>query len=224
MNPGYEAATLEVFGDLVDRGIVFRQLEAEAHWSIENQTALAEAVPRVRGSGGSLGLRGLSRIRPRSGPPSASSASSPSLLIWTTTHWTLVANRAIAVHERGRYALVEGGGSLGSSPPIWSRRWHPSRDSRMPTCWPSGDGAALLGLAYGHPFVERSTRWSPRTTSRSRTAPDGCTRKLLVTAPTTTSPESARAGGRLSVRGDGTYDDTVPEWLEGLDVGLRTRW
>ena len=42
MNPGYEARTIEVFADLVDQGVVYRDLKP-VHWSIENQTALAEA-------------------------------------------------------------------------------------------------------------------------------------------------------------------------------------
>ena len=42
MNPGYEAAALEVFARLVEEGLVFRQLKP-VHWSIANQTALADA-------------------------------------------------------------------------------------------------------------------------------------------------------------------------------------
>ena len=42
MNPAYEGATLEVFADLVEKGIVYRDLKP-VHWSIANQTALADA-------------------------------------------------------------------------------------------------------------------------------------------------------------------------------------
>ena len=42
MNPGYEAAVLEVFADLVERGLVYRKLKP-VHWSIANETALADA-------------------------------------------------------------------------------------------------------------------------------------------------------------------------------------
>ena len=42
MNPGYEAAVLDVFADMLDKGLVYRGLKP-VHWSIENQTALAEA-------------------------------------------------------------------------------------------------------------------------------------------------------------------------------------
>ena len=42
MNPHYEAAVLDVFASLVDKGFVYRQLKP-VHWSIANETALAEA-------------------------------------------------------------------------------------------------------------------------------------------------------------------------------------
>lgn len=42
MSKEFEGATLEVFADLVEQGLVYRQLKA-VHWSIANETALAEA-------------------------------------------------------------------------------------------------------------------------------------------------------------------------------------
>ena len=42
MSKGFEAATLNVFADLVEQGLVYRQLKA-VHWSIANETALADA-------------------------------------------------------------------------------------------------------------------------------------------------------------------------------------
>jgi isoleucyl-tRNA synthetase len=42
MQPVYEAAVLEVLADLLDKGLVYRALKP-VHWSIANETALAEA-------------------------------------------------------------------------------------------------------------------------------------------------------------------------------------
>ena len=42
MDPQYEAAVLEVFAELVEQGLVYKQLKP-VHWSIENRTALADA-------------------------------------------------------------------------------------------------------------------------------------------------------------------------------------
>ncbi len=42
MDPAYEGATLEVFADLIEAGLVYRQLKS-VHWSPANETALADA-------------------------------------------------------------------------------------------------------------------------------------------------------------------------------------
>src|SRR4051794_36431907 len=42
MTAGYEASTLEVFARFVEAGLVYKQLKP-VHWSIANQTALADA-------------------------------------------------------------------------------------------------------------------------------------------------------------------------------------
>ena len=42
MEAGYEGSVLEVFADLVEQGLVYRELKP-VHWSIANETALAEA-------------------------------------------------------------------------------------------------------------------------------------------------------------------------------------
>jgi len=73
-----------------------------------------------------------------------------SLLVWTTTAWTLSSNVAAAVHPELTYDLVEGGDG---------GRWWLSRGSR-PRVAPSAtvvgeaSGADLLGLTYRGPFDE----------------------------------------------------------------------
>jgi isoleucyl-tRNA synthetase len=47
MTPDYEAAVLEVFAELVSQGLVYRALKP-VHWSIANETALAEAELEYR--------------------------------------------------------------------------------------------------------------------------------------------------------------------------------
>jgi isoleucyl-tRNA synthetase len=73
-----------------------------------------------------------------------------SLLVWTTTPWTLSSNVAAAVHPDLTYELLEGRDG---------DRWWLSRGSR-PRVAPSAavvreaKGADLLGLTYGGPFDE----------------------------------------------------------------------
>ncbi len=179
MNPGYEQAVIEVFADLVEQGIVFRQLKP-VHWSIENQTALAEAE-----------LEYEDRVDPSvyvDFPVEDAAAlgaafgvecdSTPSLLIWTTTPWTLVANRAIAVHERGRYALVSGGGGLRVIASELVSKVAGITGLEDAAVLGECDGAALLGLTYRHPFVDQS---SPVVAADYVTFEDGT--GLVHTAP-----------------------------------------
>ncbi|MFM7808142.1 MAG: class I tRNA ligase family protein, partial [Planctomycetota bacterium] len=113
MDPAYEAGTLQLFADLIEAGLVFRQLKP-VHWSVANRTALAEAEleyeeredPSIwvdfEASDADAVAKafGLESLDAR-----------PSFMIWTTTPWTLPANQAIAVGPTWRYALVRMDGS-----------------------------------------------------------------------------------------------------------------
>lgn len=219
MNPGYEQAVLEVFADLVKKGIVFRQLKP-VHWSIENETALAEAEleyedredPSVYVD---FPLLDAGVVGSAFG---VECGTTPSLLIWTTTPWTLVANRAIAVHERGRYALVSSGNGLRIIASELVSKVAETTGLGEHEVLGECDGAALLGLEYGHPFCERT---SPVVAADYVTFEDGT--GLVHTAPGHGTDDyftGIREGLEVAcpVRGDGTYDDTVPDWLKGLDV------
>ncbi len=79
-------------------------------------------------------------------------------------------------------------------------------------------GAALVGLAYRHPFIEREGLIAA---GEHVTLEDGT--GLVHTAPGH-GVEDFQLGQReglpiyCPVRGDGRYDDTVPEWLRGVLV------
>jgi len=219
MQPAYEAATLEVFAGLVEQGLVFRQLKP-VHWSIANRTALAEAE-----------LEYEEREDPsvhvdfEAVDPAAVGAAfgvecdcTPSFMIWTTTPWTLPANLAIAVHPRYRYALVEMDGAL----TIVATELLPKVQAAVGASdvrrIAEVDGAALLGLRYRHPFCAREGRI---VGADYVTLEDGT--GLVHTAPGH-GEDDYRTGLREAldiycpVRDDGTYDDTVPEWLRGKSV------
>lgn len=109
MKPAYEAGTLEVFAQFVQAGLVYKQLKPVS-WSIANQTALADAEIEYEDRD-DLSVYVLFNLdNPQDLPASlnAPAGQTISLMIWTTTPWTLPANMAIAVARAGNinwYAL-----------------------------------------------------------------------------------------------------------------------
>ncbi len=110
MNPSYEAAILREFGTFVAKGGVYKGLKPVL-WCTTDRTALAEAeveydnhtspsiyvrFPVERADATSLGLD-----LPDGAPLS--------VVIWTTTPWTLPANQALCLHPDIDYAFVQAG-------------------------------------------------------------------------------------------------------------------
>jgi hypothetical protein len=222
--PAYERAVLEVLRRLVEQG-----------WSTARSspcTGRSPTRPRwprrnwntrtARTSASTSTSRRRTRTRSRGFGARSMTVNDADLMIWTTTPWTLPANLAVAVHERYEYALAERDGNatviaadlhkhgrFGGSPA--GRTAHERRRS-------SSDGTAP-GRHDLHPSRSpaRSARSSPPTTSRSRTAPAWCTPRPATAEDYQTG--LARAWSiYCPVRDDGTYDETVPEWLRGMSV------
>ena len=102
MDPSYEAAELGLFRELVEKGFVYRGLRP-IHWCPSCRTALAEAEIEY-GEHTSPSITVLFRVA--SGLPLDAGELPASLLVWTTTPWTLVANMAVALHPQKSYAAV----------------------------------------------------------------------------------------------------------------------
>jgi isoleucyl-tRNA synthetase len=95
--PAYEAEIIRVFGRLVDKGLVY-QSKKPVYWSTGAQTALAEAeVEYADRTDPAIFVKFPIVTGPLAGRAS--------MVIWTTTPWTLPANVAIAVHPRQRYVV-----------------------------------------------------------------------------------------------------------------------
>jgi isoleucyl-tRNA synthetase len=115
MNPVYEATIVREFGTFVERGGVYKGLKPVL-WCTHDQTALAEAeVEYEDHTSPSIYVR-----FPVAGGPTAVAARFPgfslpadvtavSVIIWTTTPWTLPANQAVCLHPDIDYAFVQVG-------------------------------------------------------------------------------------------------------------------
>ena len=202
MNPHYEGAVLDVFADLVSRGVVYRGLKP-VHWSIENQTALAEAELEYYDREDTSVFVKFDRVDGQG-----------ALMIWTTTPWTLPANLAVAVHERYDYGEYTVDGqtvilAVDLAKKVLKTETEPTKTFK---------GSELVGLEYKHPFIDRISKI---VSADYVTLEDGT--GLVHTAPghgVDDYQTALREGLDIycPVRDDGTFDDTAPDWLRGVKV------
>ncbi len=115
MNPGYEATIIREFGKFVERGGVYKGLKPVL-WCTADQTALAEAeVEYEDHTSPSIYVKFpvvtsptvLSKTFPDISFPAGIKL--VSVVIWTTTPWTLPANQAVCLHGDIDYAFVQVG-------------------------------------------------------------------------------------------------------------------
>jgi isoleucyl-tRNA synthetase len=97
LDPGYEAEIIRAFATFVEKGLVY-QAKKPVLWSTGAQTALAEAEVEYAD-------RTDPAIYVKFPLVSGPLAGQASMVIWTTTPWTLPANVAIAVHPRHSYIV-----------------------------------------------------------------------------------------------------------------------
>jgi isoleucyl-tRNA synthetase len=183
MKPEYEAGVLEVLAGLLDAGLVYRALKP-VHWSIANETALAEAeleymdredlsvyvdfeaadadavydafgMPKVSDDEGDDEESGEEDESKASRPaPGVRPNQRPSFTIWTTTPWTLPANLAIAVNPDFEYALVFIDGNITVMAKDLVEKVTQNARSEEVTVLATTPGKKLVGLKYRHPFVD----------------------------------------------------------------------
>jgi isoleucyl-tRNA synthetase len=105
--PAYEAAQINVFGKMVQRGYIYRG-KKPVHWSPSSRTALAEAELEYPENHVSRSVyaafQALSLAEKlRTIVPNGADVRIP---VWTTTPWTIPANAAVAVNGEVEYCVV----------------------------------------------------------------------------------------------------------------------
>ncbi len=115
ISPGYEATIIREFGKLVERGGVYKGLKPVL-WCTADQTALAEAeVEYEDHTSPSVYVKFPLVTSPTVLSKTFPGISFPadiklvSVVIWTTTPWTLPANQAVCLHADIDYAFVHVG-------------------------------------------------------------------------------------------------------------------
>jgi len=229
MHPEYEAAVLEVFARLLEQGIVHKQLKP-VHWSIENRTALADAELEYHDRDDVSIYVSFALVSGSDALPHHE-GDEVALFIWTTTPWTLPGNLAVAVHPDYQYACVHtetvGGnatlviaesrleevfGTVKSARGDWLKSYETLGTVR-------GKDLIDSKLTYRHPLFEGKV--CPVVPADYVTLEDGT--GLVHTAPGHGLEDYGTALKHAldiycPVQGDGTFDETAPDWLRGVSV------
>ena len=117
MNFDNEANIVRALGKIIDSGHVYKGVKP-VHWSWGAHTAMAEAEVEYEDKvSNAIDVRFPPRdkaalLKPFGG---ADNGQSVSVVIWTTTPWTIPGNQAVAVHPDLEYALVQIDSNAGSS-------------------------------------------------------------------------------------------------------------
>ena len=160
MNYGYQAAIVRALGRFVEQGMVYKG-KKPVHWCIHCRTALAEAeveyenhsspsiyveFPFTAGAEEELGRR-----------VPALAGRKLSVLIWTTTPWTIPSNLAIAFHPDFSYAAYEAGGTTVIVAEGLSERVSQAVKRPFGPALARFEGRLLEGLRFQHPLYKRES-------------------------------------------------------------------
>lgn len=159
MAPSYEAEILRGLAVIVEKNLVYRGLRPVL-WSTGCQTALAEAEVEYQDRNDTAVYVAFELVGDFTTKLNLSKGTKASLLIWTTTPWTLPANLAVAVHPTMKYVVAENGGEF-----------FVCAESRLETLAKMGEknlkvhhtlkGEELVRLTYKHPLLERESKVFP---------------------------------------------------------------
>lgn len=154
-DPAFEADIMRTFAAFVEKGLVYRS-KKPVYWSIPFETALAEAEIEYRDH-----ISPSIWVRFRILAEEAAQFNLPfdkplSVVIWTTTPWTLPANLAIAVHPEVEYVVAD----LGEERVIVAQALlaavlAAAKLEVAPVVVKTVKGAELEKLSARHPFIDR---------------------------------------------------------------------
>ncbi|KAF2271063.1 isoleucyl-tRNA synthetase [Lojkania enalia] len=109
MESDFEIRQLKVFKEMFEKGLIYRQFKP-VYWSPSSRTALAEAELEYDENHRSLSVfvRLPVQVSEKLRKGALSNVQGPlNVAIWTTTPWTLPANKAIAIHHSMEYTIVQ---------------------------------------------------------------------------------------------------------------------
>ncbi|MGH7755612.1 MAG: isoleucine--tRNA ligase, partial [Vulcanimicrobiaceae bacterium] len=159
----YEAVIVETLGKIAGAGQLYKGLRSTL-WCVRDETALAEAEIEYHDHESEaayvrFGANELQRdaLLARFGVAPAAAVGPLSVLIWTTTPWTLPANVAIALKPEAEYGLYQRGDELLVVADSLAGAVFDLDAGPPATRLAGARGDALVGLAVRHPFMDRDS-------------------------------------------------------------------
>jgi isoleucyl-tRNA synthetase len=155
LDPSYESAIIRSFGKMAEKGLVYRS-KKPVLWSTGAQTALAEAEVEYQDKTSPAIF-----VKFAVGHHEAASVGLPddkplSIVIWTTTPWTLPANLAIAVHADFDYVVLENASERLIVAAGLAEKFRESTGLDLSQHGELRKGATLEGIKARHPFLDRT--------------------------------------------------------------------
>jgi len=159
LEPSYEAEEIRAFATLIEKGLVYQSMKP-VYWSTGAQTALAEAEVEYAD-------REDPALFVKFPLVTGSLAGQTSMVIWTTTPWTLPANVAIAVSPKHEYVvgkfIKNGDASENSTQPFVIARallesFQETTGFVLKKEITALPGNALAGSEAQHPFLDRTAK------------------------------------------------------------------
>ncbi len=156
MNPSYEAEILRRLAAFFKAGDVYKG-KRPVHWCPTCRTALAEAEIVYKDKKSPSIYVKFPLVSDLSERAAGLKGRNVSVIIWTTTPWTLPANLAIAFHPEHEYAVFE----AGADAYLVAKRLVPVVAEVLgcdnPKILATIEGKNLAGLKARHPFLDRES-------------------------------------------------------------------
>ena len=162
MDPAFEAQQIRALGKVIANGHLYKGAKP-VHWCLDCRSALAEAEVEYEDKTSpaidvAFAVADTAELARRLGLTDADAAAA-SLVIWTTTPWTLPANEAVALKADLSYVLVEVQREQGVERLVLAEGLRDACLARyglqalrtVATC----EGAVLEGLQLQHPFLPK---------------------------------------------------------------------
>jgi isoleucyl-tRNA synthetase len=150
--PHYEARQIGVFGDMAEKGYIYKGLKP-VYWCATCETALAEAEVEY----GDKHSSSIYVRFPVKNGKGILSEKDTYVVIWTTTPWTLPANVAISLHPDFEYVLLRCGQDKYLVARELKDNFLAAAGLRGAEVTGNYKGSELELIECGHPFADRAS-------------------------------------------------------------------